>query len=44
MVPIYQSKGEEIGDTLTENVITKYCIPDCIIMDQESMFMSSGVL
>ena len=24
-----------------ENVITKYCIPDCIIMDQESAFMSS---
>ena len=32
---------EEIGDALIENVITKYCIPDCIIMDQESAFMSS---
>ena len=30
MVPIYQSKVEEIGDALIENVITKYCI-----MDQE---------
>ena len=33
MVPIYQSKVEEIGDALIENVITKYCVPDCIIMD-----------
>ena len=40
-VPIYQSKAEEIGDTLIEQIITKYCIPDCIIMDQESIFMSS---
>ena len=38
---MYQSKAEEIGDALTENVITKYCIPDCIIMDQDSTFMSS---
>ena len=41
MVPIYQSKAEEIGDALIEHAITKYCIPDCIIMDQESTFMSS---
>ena len=40
-VPIYQSKAEEIGDALIEHIITKYCIPDCIIMDQESAFMSS---
>ena len=33
MVPIYQPKAEEIGDGLIENVITKYCVPDCIIMD-----------
>ena len=32
-VPIYQSKAEEIHDALIEHVITKYCIPDCIIMD-----------
>ena len=30
-VPIYQSKTEEIGDTLIEHVVTKYCIPDCIM-------------
>ena len=40
-VPIYQSKAEEIGDTLIEHVVTKYCVPDCIIMDQDSAFMSS---
>ena len=40
-VPIHQSKSEEIGDTLIENVITKYCIPECIIMDQDNTFMSS---
>ena len=40
MVPLYQSNVEEIGDALIENIITKYCIPDCIIMDQESTFMS----
>ena len=39
--PIYQSKAEEIGDTLIERVITKYSVPDCIIMDQNSAFMSS---
>ena len=41
MVSIYQSKGEEIGEALIEHVITKYCVPDCIIMDQDSAFMSS---
>ena len=40
-VPIYQSKAEEIEDALIQHVITKYCIPDCIIMDQEYMFMPS---
>ena len=40
-VPIYQSKAEEIGEAFMEHFITKYCIPDCIIMDQESAFMSS---
>ena len=40
-VPINQSKSEEIGDLLIENVITKYCIPEYIIMDQDSTFMYS---
>ena len=38
-VPIYQSKAEEIGDALIEHIITKYCVPDYIIMDQDSTFM-----
>ena len=40
-VPIFQARSEEIGETLLENVITKYCIPEYIIMDQDSAFMSS---
>ena len=40
-IPIYQAKSEEIGKSLMENVITKYCIPRYIIMDQDSAFMSS---
>ena len=38
--PIYQSKSEEIGEALIENVISKYCVPDYIIMDLDSAFMS----
>ena len=41
MVPIYQLKVEEIGEALIEHVMTKYCVPDCIVMDQDSAFMSS---
>ena len=39
-VPLYQSKVEEVGEALIEHIITKYGIPDCIIMDQDSTFMS----
>ena len=38
--PIYQAKSEEIGEALIENLIRKYCIPEYIIMDQDSTFMS----
>ena len=41
MVPIFQARSEEIGKALIEYVITKYCIPEYIIMDQDSAFMSS---
>ena len=34
-VPIHQTKSEEVGDALIE------CIPEYIIMDQDSTFMSS---
>ena len=38
---IHQSRSEEIGNALIENVISKYCVPDYIIMDQDSTSMSS---
>ena len=34
-VSICHVKPEEVGEALTENIIAKYCIPDCIIMDQD---------
>ena len=40
-VPIFQARSEEIGEALIENIITKYCIPEHIIMDQDSAFISS---
>ena len=39
-VPIFQAKSEEVGEALLEHVITKYCIPEYIIMDQDSAFMA----
>ena len=39
-VPIYHSRSEEIGDALIDNVISKYGIPEYIIMDQDSALMS----
>ena len=43
-VPIFQARSEEIGEALIENVITKYCMPEYIIMDQDSAFMSSFMM
>ena len=40
-VPIYHCRLEEVGEALIEHVISKYCAPDCIIMDQDSVFMSA---
>ena len=40
-VPIYQAKSEEVGEALIEHVTTKYCVPEYIIMNQDSTFMSS---
>ena len=39
-VPIHQAKSE-VGDMLIENSITKYCVPEYTIMDQDNAFMSS---
>ena len=36
MMPICQSKVEEEGEALIEHIIIKYCIPYCIMMDQDS--------
>ena len=41
-IPIRKAKFKEITDALIENVITKYCIPEYIIMDQDGAFMSSS--
>ena len=40
-VQIYHCRSEEIGHALIENVISKYFIPDYIIIDQDSAFISS---
>ena len=40
-VPIHKATAAEMGKAHIENVITKYCIPEYIIMDQDSAFMSS---
>ena len=40
-VPVHQARAEETGEALIENIITKYCIPEYIIIDQDSAFMSS---
>ena len=42
-VLIHQAKSEKIDNALIGNIITKYCIPEHIIMDQDNTFMSSLV-
>ena len=39
-VPIYHSRSE-VGEALIEHVISKFCAPNCIIMDQDSAFVST---
>ena len=39
--PLYQAKSKEVGEALIENVITKFGTLDYMIMDQDSVFMSS---
>ena len=39
-IPIHHSRSEEVGEALIEHVISRFCAPDCIIMDQDSAFMS----
>ena len=42
-VPIYHARSEEVEKALIEHILNKYCIPEYIIMDQDSAFMSSLV-
>ena len=39
--PLYQARSEEVGEALIENVISKFGMPEYMIRDQDSMFMSS---
>ena len=39
--PVKQVRSEEIGEILINSVFSKYCVPDIIIMDLDSAFMSS---
>ena len=39
--PIKQSRSEEVREALINYVISKYCIPDNMIMDLDSAFMPS---
>ena len=39
--PLYQARSEEVGEALIENVISKFGTPEYIMIDQDSMFMSS---
>ena len=36
--PLYQTRSEEVGEALTENIISKFGTPEYIMMDQDSMF------
>ena len=39
--PLKQAKSEEVGEALINSVFSKYCVPDYMIMDLDSAFMSS---
>ena len=39
--PTKQAKSEEIGEILINSVFSKYCVPDYIIIDLDSAFISS---
>ena len=41
MAPIKQSRSEEVREALINSVFSKYCIPDYMIMDLDSAYMSS---
>ena len=39
--PLYQARSEKVGEALIENVISKFGMPDYMMMDQDSASMSS---
>ena len=39
-MPIYYARSKEIGDALIDSIVSKYGIPEYMIMDQDSAFMS----
>ena len=39
--PLYQAKSEEVREALIENIFMKFGMPNYMIMDQDSVFMSS---
>ena len=39
--PLFQAKSEEVREAIIENIITKFGMPDYMIMDQDSAFMST---
>ena len=39
--PLYQARSEEVGETLIENVMSKFGTPEYMILDQDSVCMSS---
>ena len=39
--PLYQSRSEEVGEALIENIVSKFGTSDYMMMDQDSAFMSS---
>ena len=42
-MPIYQARSEQTSDSLRDNIISKYGIPEYLIMDQDSAFMSTSM-
>ena len=38
--PIKHFRSEEVGEALINDVISKYCVPDYMIVDLDSAFMS----
>ena len=39
--PLYQARSEEVGEAMIQNVISKFGMPEYMIMDQDSVSMSS---